>query len=314
MAWAWDDARAASMLADAGGSAGARLWPETLLTGPATTPCVRLVRAVEGVDGQVWRGGDLLASRWWPQMPDTEEWARWARTAAFDVESAGETLLPPVEEPHWQRPWAEGSDLDAMLSNTSRMERVALGASLIGLVGLSAAQAHQAWSAYVDRRELLEEQAQVAALAAPVQGARDRALALADEATALSGQLVAVQPLEVLQHLAETLPPHGVTLTELELNGTRLRVALEAGPEISRSAIVKDLQAPGWFAQVAEVRDGNVRNGLMFEMQVKGLRPPPGPATARPSSPLPSATPLPGAPGLLPGLPQPTPQPQGARP
>jgi hypothetical protein len=184
------------------------------------------------------------------------------------------------------------------------MERVALAAALVALVGLSAGQARQAWAAYAERRELTAERDRLAAVAAPVVAARDRALALAAEAEALSGQMAALQPLEVMLHLAERLPARGVTLKEFELTGTRLRIALEAGPEVARAAVVKDLQATGWFQQVSEVRDAAGRGWLGFEMQVQGLRPPVAAALAAPLATV----------AQPPGLPRPAPALPGARP
>ena len=312
-AWAWDRAAAQSLLADAGAPAAAILWPETLLLEPPPADAVRLVQGQEGVDGQVWQGGELIASRWWPQTPDADEWTRWSRAAGVPV--AAEAQPPMAQDPAWRsRPWADGLALDALLSSTSRMERVALAAAVVALAGLSAGQARQTWAAYAERRELMAERDRVAAVAAPVVAARDRALALAAEAETLSSQMAALQPLEVLQHLAERLPARGTTLKEFELTGPRLRIALEAGPEVARAAVVKDLQATGWFQQVSEVRDGAGRGWLWFEMQVQGLRPP-ATAAATASLPLaaPSAVALPQG-ALPPGATRPLPPLPAVRP
>lgn len=273
-AWAWDRSRLAALLADSQASPNARLCPEALLNAPPSGEAVRLVRALEGVDGQVWARGELRASRWWPATPDQGEWARWLRTAAVDGRTDLDEALPGVQALAWQPPWAQGVDLDALLSSSSRLERVALGAAVVGLVGLSSAQLHQTWGAYAERQSLVAERDRLAALAGPVVAARDRAQALASEAQALSGQLAAPLPLEVMQHLAERLPARGVTLKELELSGTRLRIGLEVAPDLPRTALVRDLQAAAWFVQVNEVRDQSGRGWIGLEMQIQGLRPP----------------------------------------
>jgi hypothetical protein len=298
-AWAWDRGRALAMLAQASSGAPARLFPEALVAAPPPGDGVRLVRALEGVDGQVWRRGELIASRWWPAAPAQQDWARWVRAAASESAVNVDESVPGTQEPVWQAPWAEGMDVDALLSSTSRLERVALGAALAGLVGLTSAQVHQAWVAYGERQVLTAERDRLEALAAPVVGARDRALTLTNQVALLTGQLAAPAPLEVLQHLAERLPARGVTLKELELSGTRLRLGLEVATDLPRTALVKDLQAAGWFVQVTEVRDPSGRGWLGFEMQVQGLRPPVGdpgnPVVSRAVSP--SAPGMPGSPG-----------------
>jgi hypothetical protein len=308
-AWAWDRAAAQSMLAMAGAPGAATLWPEALLLEPPPADALRLVQCLEGVDGQVWHGGELTASRWWPQVPDALEWARWCRSAGKTIDDDA-AAPPPVEAPLWRaRPWADGLALDALLSSTSRLERVALAAALVTLVGLSAGVARQAWAAYAEQRVLVAERDRVAAVAAPVVAARDQALAMAAQAESLSNQMSALQPLEVLLHLSERLPARGATLKEFELTGSRLRIALEAGPEVARAAVVKDLQATGWFQQVSEVRDSTGRGWLWFEMQVQGLRPPVTIGGAAPPRPAGSA-----ALTLPTGAPQPMPALPGARP
>lgn len=287
LAWAWDSLPVQGHLAQAGAPANASVYPEALLATPPEADGLRLVHAVEGVDAQIWHEGQLMASRWWPSEPDADEWTRWSRSA--DLEQVGDPVTLRSQAARWQLPWAEGVGLDTLISGSSRLERVALVAALAGLVGLSSAQLHQAWATYSERQALASERDRLAAAAAPVIGAQDRALALAAEATALSRQLAAPQPLEVLQHLAERLPPRGVTLKELELDASRLRIALEAAPEVARTQLVKELQVAGWFTQVTEVRDTGGRGWLWFEMQVQGLRPPAGPVAAGTGQQGPSA-------------------------
>ena len=294
-AWAWDRPRSTAALTAADAPAGAALIPETLLRAPAVRDGLRLVDSLEGVEGQAWLHGQLLASRWWPERPDAAAWARWATAAAAQAGievSADET---PLQALPWQRPWADGLSFEALQSSSSRLERIAIGAALTGLVGLSSAQVHQVWDAWQGQQALRGERDRIAAAAAPVIGARDRALALAAEAEALSGQLAAPLPLEVLQHLSERLPPLGAVLKELDLEGSRLRIALEVAPGLPRASIVKDLQASGWFTRVAEVRDASGRGWLGFEMQLQGLRAPASPAAPEASLAVP--------PGAFPGAP-----------
>jgi len=291
-AWAWDRSRAAAALAETASSGTVNFVPEALVYSPAAADSVRLVQALEGVDAQVWRGGALRASHWWPVLPTAAEWTRWLRTAAGDGPQDPDSRVPAVQSLAWQQPWAEGVALDDLLASVSRLERVALGAAVVGLVALSSAQLRQGWAAVAERRDLAAERDRLAAQAAPVVLARDRALVLAAEIGLLSAQLSAPAPLEVMQHLAERLPAAGVVLKELELGGTRLRIGLDVAPTLARTALVRDLQAGGWFAQVNEVRDVSGRGWIGLEMQVQGLRPP----ATNPTPVLPGNAPLPQGP------------------
>lgn len=51
--------------------------PETLLDSPADGEQLR--RREGGYEGQVWRNGTLIASRWWDHNPSEEQWARFTR-------------------------------------------------------------------------------------------------------------------------------------------------------------------------------------------------------------------------------------------
>lgn len=83
----------------------------------------------------------------------------------------------------------------------------------------------------------------------------------------------AVQPLEVLDHLARVLQ-RGVVIKELELQGQELRLTLEAPPELSRSALIESLESGAWLTGVAEQKDGANRAWITLQARLKGLRPP----------------------------------------
>ena len=286
MVWAWDAARVRLQLAAVGVTAPAALVPEALCSEPAARDGTVLVGALEGVEGQCWQRGDLVTSRWWPQVPEAEEWRRWCGSLPADCGAAEAELQPPIS-PKWRRrPWAEGVGHDALLSTSSPLERVAVGAALVGLAGISAALGHQALQVHGQRHALAAERDRLTASVAPALAARDRANSLAASATLLASQLSAVQPLEVLNHLAERLPTRGVLLRDFELTGSRLRIALDLTPDIARASIVKDLQADGWLVQVSEVRDAAARGGVQFEMGLDGLRPA---AAAAPTTGVPPA-------------------------
>jgi hypothetical protein len=274
LAVAWDRNVVDSLLAPARWSRSPNLWPETFLREPPPArDGLRVVKCLEGVEAQVWRDAALRATRWWPQAPDPEEAQGWLRSLGADAVAA--TALPDVTPVAWRyRPWAELQTLDGLSSTTSRLERVAVGAALVGFMALTGAQAHQAWSVYEARQAVLRDRERLLLEAAPVTAARDRAESLAREAQNLAEQMNGVAPLDVLAHLSDVLPARGVTLKELELAGQKLRLALELAPELQRSAVVKDLQSGGWLSKVAEARDSSNRGWVVFDAVLVGQRAP----------------------------------------
>jgi hypothetical protein len=209
--------------------------------------------------------------------------------------------LPDAQELAWlRRPWAELQGLDGLMSTTSRLERVAVGATMAGLTALTGAQAHQVFAAYQERQALQRDHERIQLEAAPVAAARERAEALAREAEGLAAQLTGVLPLELLQHLDDVLPPAGVTLKELELSGNQLRLALELGADLQRGVVVKDLQSGGWLTKVGEGRDTSNRGWVVFEAVLTGPRGPAPSARPRVAAASPSSGQAVAAPALAP--------------
>lgn len=271
-AYAWDRTRVAAMLASADDT-GAHVEPEQAFRAAPSRDGPQLVECLEGVEAQYWRGGALHASRWWSALPDADEQRAWQRSLGPLVEGQGH--LPVPARTHWRtRPHSSAFALDHLQSTTSRLERIAFASACVVLAGLGAVQArqlHEASRRHDDAQAQLER---ARADAGPTLALRDRALAQAAQAQVLADAVTGVSPLDLLNHLAEVLPASGVTLKELELQGKRLRLALELAPQVARSSIVRELQAGGWLTQVAERSDGGSQGWTRLEMELQGVQAP----------------------------------------
>jgi hypothetical protein len=296
LAVAWDRGTVQALLTQAGVSADVIVEPELWLREPMTADGVRLIEGLEGIDAQWWRDGRLHAARWWPERPTASEFAAWLRS--LGAEAPVLDGLPPTTNPAW-RARAEGERLalDDLSSTTSRIERLAIGAAGLVLVAFTAAQAQQLYGAYTRSRDVAAELERARLTAAPTLAARERALSMAQEAQALATALTAVAPLDVLQHLAEVLPPTAL-LREFDSSGSKFRVSLELPPATARSAVVREMQAAGWFTRVTEAPDPGSRGWTLFDVELAGLRPPAEPRALRPGegaaarSPAPAASPF----------------------
>jgi hypothetical protein len=134
--------------------------------------------------------------------------------------------------------------------------------------------AHQLWDAHQQGRVLANQIADVKMATASVLGARDATLAAVDEVDRLAAWFALPLPVDVIGYLHDALAKSGVQIKDLDLEGDRLRLGLQLMPNATRAGIVKDLQAGGWFVDVAEVRADNARGLLTMEMRIAGLRPP----------------------------------------
>lgn len=80
--------------------------PESLLRAPPADDGARVLRQVEGYEGQIWRGGELAASRWWPQAPDPKQWVQFLRASGMAPDARAR--VPEPESLPWSSaPWGE---------------------------------------------------------------------------------------------------------------------------------------------------------------------------------------------------------------
>ncbi|MFZ1642867.1 MAG: hypothetical protein WAV07_15820, partial [Candidatus Contendobacter sp.] len=101
LVWLWDGERQRQAMTEAG-IRGARVLPETVLHPPPGADGPRLVRCLDGVEGQYWREGRLLASHWWPEAPTAAAWQHFQRGNGGIVQTE-----PPAAETVslLARPW-----------------------------------------------------------------------------------------------------------------------------------------------------------------------------------------------------------------
>lgn len=300
LAIAWDQARARDELAAAGFVAErCRLVPETLLREPVDVG-VRLVQCSEGVEGQVWRAGALAASRWWAALPSEADWQLFLHAGAATPEEMARPLPQLAQESTLAaKPWVALHDIDASAdARAAGLEtRVLAVGALALLVGVGAV-ARQEWEVVRQMQQRRNDMAALRESAAVAIKSRDQALLKAERVRKFAAVLNEPLPIEVLTHVNDMLGKSGVLLKEFELNGSRLRLGLQLGPQTSRAGLVRDLQAGNWFQDVAEERQGSL-GYTTLKMTLNGLRPRSGAALAAANAPAdapaPSAMPTDGA-------------------
>jgi hypothetical protein len=144
--------------------------PESLLRRPPANDGPRLVRQMEGFEGQIWRGGDLAASQWWPAPPPPAPWQRFLRSAGLGLD--GGDNVPMACEAAWSQPWAR------LRGGNARSEQVESTVWRVVLVLVVSTLGWQ-WAALGAEREALHtlvrrtEQLRTAAM--PLLDARERA-------------------------------------------------------------------------------------------------------------------------------------------
>lgn len=139
--------------------------PESLLRPAPLQDGARLLEQVEGVEGQVWRGGDLLATQWWPTAPEPAVWHRFLRAASLAPDAQASRPAPAAVG--WGRPWARVRGGGAA---SDRVEAIAWRAAAVAIAAVLGWQ--------MAARDA--ERAALAALGSRIEALRTQAMPLLD--------------------------------------------------------------------------------------------------------------------------------------
>lgn len=241
---------------------------------------VRLLQGLDGHEGQLWQNGMLIATRWWPSVPDLPAWLNFLRSAGRHEAIPGAIdRVPPPTAAHWlAKPWAPVREAHYTTGRSGRAERwLVVGAALVA-VAATAAQGRQTWEQHRRLQALRSERDAMVAEVAPLLAERSRALVAMNVARQLAERLGSGDPLGVMAHLAAVLPRDGVLLKELMVEGRDVRLVIEAPATVSRAALVSALQSRGQVTNVSESTDGVQRGWVAFSFKFSSAEQPAAPA------------------------------------
>jgi hypothetical protein len=98
--WYWSQSRVQE-LSSSPWPRRVRFTPEALHVGQPQESVAELLDLENGFEGRVWKQHRLIASRWWPDVPDTSAWTTFARGAGLPPGSMPATLPAPVKAQKW---------------------------------------------------------------------------------------------------------------------------------------------------------------------------------------------------------------------
>jgi hypothetical protein len=263
--WIWDKDKIDQEIASAKlNRRRVEVIPEALLHTKETN-AHRLVKCLDGVEGQVWQGGELTHSRWWPEPPDFGNWNAFLRDGG---QPAAESVPATCSMVFSKTPWAQVSSLNDGAGG--RYE------NLLVMVGLSLLSAMSVWflvqtiqlSGKID-----EEKERLVALeqrAKPIQEARQQALDLLERIEFLRG--FDPYPAQTLlqAEIGKRLPKDGTYIKEWDFQAGKLKLTLASPNKLQASVFVKAYQEAGWFKDV-QAPSGTDPNQLVLEMSVLRL-------------------------------------------
>lgn len=246
--------------------------PETVLRAPPDEDGARLLKQEEGYEGQLWRGGELLATRWWPGLPDMDQWRMFLRAGGL-APDAGGGVPEPQALPWSSSPWGETRrGLPASAVVLERLGWTAVGCILaLGLGWQLAALA--TWSVSLARVDARTEA--LRAQATPLLEARERADMALER---LQGYQELKQGLSDYALMAEVLAPlpDDARLSTWLREGERLQSAAQSANVDPRHYVSAYDGHPRLNDVVATPHPDGSGMGLAFSV-VPTLPPRPGP-------------------------------------
>ncbi len=257
--WIW---RPEGPAADA---AELRWLPESCLFPPARDDGARLLELTVGVEGQLWRDGEMLASRWWPGLPEESQWLGFVRAAGAPGLARPEPQRLALGEP------ARGDRAWWAFASPARLERATwLGAAALALFALGwQLAAALSWTIGMSwQSSRLDE---LRGRAAPLVAAREQAeadLATLNQYLSLqSGPSDYVLMTDVVGPL-----PADAVLTAWRREGQRLQASVRSAEADPRVFVASFQAHPRLSRAVANPLEGGQMQ-LDFEVVGRGTEP-----------------------------------------
>ena len=268
LAWGWDTDKTSQAIAAQGlNPQKVRVIPETVLQNAVPEGLV-LTRCLEGYEGQLWHQGHLDRSRWWPAVPQPEEWLMFQRDAAIapaDQQSHAPAVRTTEFQPQAWLPESRAGNADQALQIERLVTAVAALLLLLPTLwfGLDWYKLQQSSSLLQARVSQLQTQV------APLAQARGQALDYLSRITALRAIKPYPDQLTLMASVSQALPNDGSSLTNWEFQAGQLKITINAKTDISTTALISALQQAGAFREVKAL-PGRDPKSVTFQMDVLG--------------------------------------------
>lgn len=261
--WIWDQAKVDEAIRAEGlDPKRVVVLPETALAEPGEEGG-RITAGLEGLEGQAWRDGRLIASRWWQDLPAADEWRRFQRAAALPP--GMQSAVPPEPEPALWRdvPWVRARRRWLTQVNEIGRTRLALAALVVlalPIVYEGAALAHLKMKTAAAETTLAGLRRQ----ADPVLRARLQAEAAMDCVRALLQLSPYPDQLALLAKVGGQLPPNGTALGDWSFQNSDLRFTLTHQNPLDSSLYVRLFEALQIFERVRAEPQGDGKTLVIF--------------------------------------------------
>lgn len=259
LVWVWDASLQQQNMEQLGLKT-ARCFPETVLR-PAANEGGYLLACLEGVEGQIWRAGKLVASRWWADVPNVREWSQFLRAHSLAAVNAVPT--PEATELLAQ---AWGKAKRSFGGFKAQQERDWIFIGLLIFVMMAAWQAVDILKAKTTLQQLQAHLDELNDKATPVLTARTAAMNYKQAAERLLTLNSQISQIELMALVVDKLPQQGAKVVEWVYQSGELKVTIEAN-NIDPRYYVENFQSQPLFSDVKS-ENGRTSNQIVMSMHI----------------------------------------------
>ena len=264
--YAWDEAQVAAAITAAGLShSRVTVWPETFFRAPLADG-VRLATMVDGFEGQVWRGGLLVATRWWPTIPMAREWITFLRASSVDVSQmalvAPTAVTTDILPTSWTVANAPITDLWGLLQNE---QVAAIAAAIVAAPFLYFLAEAAILSGGTIRAEKVL--ASMNASSQAIRAERAGAIGNLDNIDAYLSLERLPPQFELFTAAGNLLRDSKATLSEWNYDSGQLEIVLQADHALEAATFIQMFEQDSHFSEVTGTV-GNQERELRLKMRV----------------------------------------------
>lgn len=265
LVWGWDaDKVKQAIVAQGLKPQRVRILPESVLQTPVEDGLC-LSRCHEGFEGQLWRKSQLERSRWWAQLPTSDEWLMFQRDAGITPDEQQHQPPAPRVNPLNLKPWVD--EIGSAGDQKMQMERLLIA---LGVLLLSLPTFWYGFSLYKLQRsttQLHEQQAQLQREAEPIIQARGQALDHLARINALRAIAPYPEQLTLMAKIAQLLPPDKSYIKDWDFQSGQLKITVTSTSDISTTFLLGVLQQAGSFRDVKAL-PGRDPKSVTFQMDI----------------------------------------------
>ncbi|OAB56167.1 hypothetical protein AY599_28085 [Leptolyngbya valderiana BDU 20041] len=219
--------------------------PETMLHAPAQDG-PRLAEVMDGVEGQVWRGGHLTASRWWPAAPTQRQWSDFLRASRCETGPVPAPTPPALLDQPRSRPRMIERLERLTRASTKDIAALALLLLLAPTLFLAGQWAHLS----LERAALRDELETLSAETSDIRQARQQAQDAASRLNRYAARLNHRHPSAVLAEVTDTAATFNVEIETFEQTQRDVTADLRSEAAFPADDLVRRMEAIAFLSNV----------------------------------------------------------------